>query len=48
MSSNLRDPKSADQEQQPDPGLSSDELRAEQAGDLPERDAMSVIGVGGL
>jgi hypothetical protein len=30
------------------PGLDPDELRAEQAGDLPERDAMSVIGIGGI
>jgi hypothetical protein len=31
-----------------DDGLSADELRAEQAGDLPDRDAMSIISVGGL
>jgi len=29
-------------------GLTSDELRAEQAGDLPERDAMSILDVGGI
>jgi hypothetical protein len=29
-------------------GLSADELRAEQAGDLPEREAMSILDVGGL
>jgi hypothetical protein len=48
MSSNLHNSKATDQEQRPDPGLSSDELRAEQAGVLPERDAMSIISVGGL
>jgi hypothetical protein len=48
MSSNLRDAKAPDQQQRPDRGLSSDELQAEQAGDLPERDAMSIISVGGL
>jgi hypothetical protein len=46
MSSNLRDPRAVDAEQQGSPGLAPDELRAEQAGNLPERDAMSVIGVG--
>jgi len=29
-------------------GLSADELRAEQAGDLPDREAMSILDVGGL
>jgi len=29
-------------------GLSADELQAEQAGDLPEREAMSILDVGGL
>jgi hypothetical protein len=29
-------------------GLSQDELRAEQAGDLPDREAMSILDVGGL
>jgi hypothetical protein len=29
-------------------GLTADELRAEQAGDLPEREAMSILDVGGL
>jgi len=48
MSSNLRDPKTADPDHESQPGLNPDELRAEQAGDLPERDAMSVIGIGGI
>lgn len=48
MSNNLRDPNTLDAEQATKPGLDPDELWAEQAGDLPERDAMSVIGVGGL
>jgi hypothetical protein len=48
MSGNLRDQKTAAPKDQEQPGLDPDELRAEQAGDLPERDAMSVIGVGGL
>jgi hypothetical protein len=48
MSSNLRDQTTAAPKDQEQPGLDPDELRAEQAGDLPERDAMSVIGVGGL
>jgi len=48
MSSNLRDPKTADPDHESKPGLNPDELRAEQAGDLPERDAMSVIGLGGI
>jgi len=32
----------------PERGLKPDELAAERAGELPERDAMSIIGVGGL
>jgi hypothetical protein len=48
MSSNPRDPKAATSERHESPGLDPDELRAEQAGDLPERDAMSIISVGGL
>jgi hypothetical protein len=48
MSGNLRDQTTAAPKDQEQPGLDPDELRAEQAGDLPERDAMSVIGVGGL
>jgi len=48
MSSNLRDPRTATGDQASTSGLSPDELQAEQAGELPERDAMSVIGVGGI
>jgi hypothetical protein len=48
MSSNLRDPKVATPEENANAGLDPEELRAEQADDLPERDAMSIIGVGGL
>ena len=48
MSSNLRDPNATDREQPERSGLDPDELRAEQAGDLPTRDAMSILGVGGL
>jgi hypothetical protein len=48
MSRNLRDPKIEAPAQQEGPGLDPEELRAEQAGDLPDRDAMSIIGVGGL
>jgi hypothetical protein len=48
MSSNLRDPKATDREQPERSGLDPDELRAEQAGDLPARDAMSIVSVGGL
>ncbi len=44
MSSNLRDQTTAAPKDQEQPGFDPDELRAEQAGDLPERDAMSVIG----
>jgi len=33
---------------EPQNGLSADELRAEQADDLPEREAMSILDVGGL
>jgi len=43
MSGNLRDSRTA----APD-GLTADELQAEQAGDLPNRDAMSILDVGGL
>jgi len=43
MSSNPRDPRTA----APD-GLTADELQAEQAGDLPSRDAMSILDVGGI
>jgi hypothetical protein len=48
MSSNLHDPKAEEANHRAQDGLGPDELQAEQAGDLPERDAMSVIGVGGL
>jgi len=48
MSTNLRDTKPAESERHESPGLDPDELRAEQAGELPERDAMSIISVGGL
>jgi hypothetical protein len=48
MSSNLHDPKTADPDAQQQPGLDPDELRAEQAGDLPDRDAMSIISLSGL
>jgi hypothetical protein len=48
MSRNLRDPKIEAPAQQEGPGLDPEELRAEQAGDLPDRDALSIIGVGGL
>jgi len=43
MSSNPRDPRAA----APD-GLTADELQAEQAGELPNRDAMSILDVGGI
>ena len=43
MSSNPRDPTVAAADQQERSGLDPDELRAEQAGELPERDAMSII-----
>jgi len=47
MSSNLRDLHTNTPERQDDQstGLSADELRAEQAGDLPEREAMSILDV---
>jgi hypothetical protein len=48
MSSNTRDARIEDSAQRSQPGLDPDELRAEQAGELPERDAMSIISVGGL
>ena len=48
MSSNPRDAHVEDSAQRGQPGLDPDELRAEQAGELPERDAMSIISVGGL
>jgi hypothetical protein len=48
MSSHLGDPKTADPDQNAKSGLNPDELRAEQAGELPDRDAMSIIGVGGF
>ncbi|HZO33406.1 MAG TPA: hypothetical protein VFH48_46270 [Chloroflexota bacterium] len=48
MSSNLHDPKAAQPEGQEQSGLDPEELRAEQADDLPNRDAMSIISVGGL
>jgi len=48
MSNNLRDPKTATADHASTPGLNPDELQAEQAGELPERDAMSVIGLGGI
>ena len=48
MSRNLRDPKAAHPDGQAHLGLDPVELRAEQADDLPARDAMSIISVGGL
>jgi hypothetical protein len=54
MSTSQHDPKAATTERadgDPQPsqrGLTSDELQAEQAGDLPDREAMSVLSVGGL
>jgi hypothetical protein len=50
MSSNLRDLQAAAPERQDDQsaGLSTDELQAEQAGDLPEREAMSILDVGNI
>jgi len=50
MSSNLRDlPASAPERQgNPSDGLSADELRAEQAGDMPDREAMSILDVGNI
>ena len=54
MSSNPRDARSAVSDpddrkaERPSDGLSTDELRAEQAGDLPEREAMSILDVGSI
>jgi hypothetical protein len=54
MSSNVRDLRSGVSEHEDrtaDPGadgLSTDELRAEQAGELPEREAMSILDVGSI
>jgi hypothetical protein len=48
MSSEPHDSRASVRDQPEQSGLDPDELRAEQAGDLPERDAMSLIGVGGL
>jgi len=52
MATNVRDTHTASPN--PDPaatsteGLSADELRAEQAGDMPDREAMSILDVGGF
>jgi len=46
MSARARHPSTPAADQQT--GLSADELRAEQAGDLPDREAMSILDVGGL
>jgi hypothetical protein len=50
MSSHLRDlPASATENQDHAPtGLTTDELRAEQAGDMPGREAMSILDVGNI
>jgi hypothetical protein len=48
MSNNPRSPQAADPKDQANAGLDPDELRAEQADDLPDRDAMSIVGIGGL
>src|SRR5690242_5335145 len=48
MRTNLRDLQAANPEQPEQPGLDPEELRAEQAGDLPDRDAMSIISLSGL
>src|SRR4051794_16811876 len=54
MSTNPRDARSAVSDpddrkaERPSDGLSTDELRAEQAGDLPEREAMSILDVGSI
>ena len=48
MSNNPRSPQTADPKDQANAGLDPDELRAEQADDLPDRDAMSIVGIGGL
>jgi hypothetical protein len=48
MASNLRDPQTAGSDQPDDrqPGLGADELRVEQATDLPDREAMSILDIG--
>jgi len=50
MSSNLHEPKAPEMDRHDGDadGLSSDELRAEQAGNLPEREAMSILDVGAI
>jgi hypothetical protein len=48
MSTDPRGPHTANPDRRERPGLDPDELRAEQAGELPERDAMSIVSVGGL
>ena len=50
MSSNLRDlPASApERNDDAESGLSADELRAEQVGDMPDREAMSILDVGNI
>jgi hypothetical protein len=48
MSGKRYDVQPAAGEQAPTPGLTMDELRAEQVDALPERDALSVIGLGGI
>lgn len=50
MSSNLRDLRASAPERNDDAkaGLSADELRAEQAGDMPDREAMSILDVGNI
>jgi hypothetical protein len=54
MATNVRDLHATEPERPDRPvtgsteGLSPDELKAEQAGDLPEREAMSILDVGGL
>jgi len=54
MTTNVRASHATDAEQDGRPttrsteGLSADELQQEQAGDLPDRDAMSILDVGGF
>jgi hypothetical protein len=48
MSGSQRDAKTMTPGEERQAGLDPDELRAEQAGELPDRDAMSIISVGGL
>jgi hypothetical protein len=50
MASNLRDPETAGSDRPNDnqQGLGADELRAEQANDLPDREAMSILDVGAI